>query len=647
MVDARTFASQAERACNSRLETFIHNGRNAPNPFSVFNDFELDSWDVTAAIRGTGRGRIRITFSTLETANTRVPELMQRDFREFAKAYLVRLQQINPVRAVQHRLPALRALEAALRHHEMRLTRFGGDVLDHAATLIAGHFSKASAYRFGAQLELISEFLAEEGLTVAPLQWKNPIRRPRDRTRVGPEHESKRAKRLPTSTALEAVTLAFRRASHPSDRLVAATAALLCSAPVRIGEVLRMRADCEVESRTAAGTDAYGLRWWTEKGVDPEIRWILPSMVPTVRTALAVVHEVTAEARRIAAWYEKHQDELYLPDRFGHVRQEGFIDLEAADQLLGLSAAWWGGRRGVKVRQGRGGRGFAFEELEAEVLKDLPSGFPTVETGTGLRASDALYVVQLNEFRTDRGTSLCMIEPVMQQQISTALGARAEHGFASMFSRLGLTNDDGSPIKIKTHAFRHWLNTLAQRGGVDPLDIAKWSGRKSVAQNAAYDHVSAEEFLEDLSEVTGGGSKAVPVQVQSLATREEFAADVSGAAHVTEFGFCLHDFAMLPCQLHRDCLNCDEHACVKGDLEKEGRLIAFLGDAKRLLALAEEAAELGYEGADRWKDHQRRTVARGEAIEAVLHDPDIPVGTLIRPGSQGLGAGMSRSLAKR
>jgi len=198
-----------------------------------------------------------------------------------------------------------------------------------------------------------------------------------------------------------------------------------------------------------------------------------------------------------------------------------------------------------------------------------------------------------------------------------------------MFSRLGIANEDGSLIKIRSHSFRHWLNTLAQRGGVDPLDIAKWSGRKSASQNAAYDHVSADELLEDLNEVAGAPAETLPVRVQPLATRDEFVQAENGAAHVTVFGFCLHDFAMLPCQLHSDCLNCEEHVCVKGDVAKERRLVEFLAEAKRLLLLAQAGKEEGYEGADRWVAHQERTVRRSEQIVALLSDPNIPDGALV------------------
>jgi len=188
-----------------------------------------------------------------------------------------------------------------------------------------------------------------------------------------------------------------------------------------------MRVNCEVEDRTADGTPAYGLRWWTEKGVDPEVRWIPSSMVHTARTAIAVIKEVTVEAREIAAWYEQNPKKLYLPPSFEHLRCEEFISLGEAEQLLGVAKAHsWGTPRGVRSFYCDRGRKLKFQDLECAILKDLPDSFPIVEQGTRLLASEALFLCQLNEFRTDCGTSQCMIEPVTQRQIRDALGARAE-----------------------------------------------------------------------------------------------------------------------------------------------------------------------------------------------------------------------------
>jgi hypothetical protein len=638
MAEVTVFVPRPNRSAKENLANFIEGIRDKPNPFGAAVRFDDDVWDVTSAMMASGLGRQRVTFCTLETAGSDNPLLMAQKFRDFAKSYLLYRQSLSPIRSQQQRLAALRAVDHILRQAGAALIQLTGGHFNLAAKAVMDRFSKEGAYRIGVQLELLAEFMADGRLVAAPFQWRNPIRRPTGTVRVGPKHEADRAKKLPSGEALEAVTLAFRRASYPADKLVAATAALMCSAPVRIGEILRMRANCEVEDRTATGQPAYGLRWWTEKGPEPEVRWIIPAMVSTAKAAIATIREVTAEARRIAAWYERRPAELYLPPPYEDLRDSEFVDLDVASQLLGLSAQSWAARCRLTIHARAGRPALAFREFEAAVLAQLPDGFPIVDQATGLLASEAMFLVQVNEFRTDRGTSTCMIEKVTQRQIRDGLGARAEHGTASTFSRLGLSNEDGSPIKIRTHAFRHYLNTLAQRGGLDPLDIAKWSGRKSVAQNAAYDHVSADEILEDLGRAVQGElptiGQAAPPLIRQPASREEFTAIATGAAHVTEFGFCLHDFAMLPCQLHRDCLNCEEHVCVKGDVEKERALARVLEFGRKLLAQAEEGEALAYEGADRWRDHQKRTVDRAEQLLAIIRDPAVPDGAVIRSSGQ-------------
>ncbi len=51
----------------------------------------------------------------------------------------------------------------------------------------------------------------------------------------------------------------------------------------------------------------------------------------------------------------------------------------------------------------------------------------------------------------------------------------------------------------------------------------------------------------------------LPVTIQEFNTMEK------GAAHITEFGLCIHDYTMSPCEKYRDCLNCTEQVCIKGE----------------------------------------------------------------------------------
>jgi hypothetical protein len=207
-----------------------------------------------------------------------------------------------------------------------------------------------------------------------------------------------------------------------------------------------------------------------------------------------------------------------------------------------------------------------------------------------------------------------------------------------MFDRLGFKEPDGTSIRVTTHQFRHYLNTIAQMGGLSQLDIAKWSGRVDVRQNAAYDHVSSTEMLVKIREAVGDSSQMFgplgKAPDRRLISRDEFAQLKVPTAHTTELGFCIHDYTMSPCEIHRDCINCEELVCVKCDSVKNAEVKGQLEEARGLLERAESANAGGQYGADRWVVHQQATVERLEQLCAILDDPSVPLGafiTLARP----------------
>ena len=100
-------------------------------------------------------------------------------------------------------------------------------------------------------------------------------------------------------------------------------------------------------------------------------------------------------------------------------------------------------------------------------------------------------------------------------------------------------------------------------------------------------------------------------------------------AHITEYGFCVHDFTMAPCQKHLDCLNCTEQVCIKGDKRLEG--VRFIYEKnKELLAKADQEIADGSAGADRWYEHLLQTKERAKELIAILENPEIKNGAIIK-----------------
>lgn len=644
MAEILVFTPKADVTAAENLRGFVEMCRNKLTVFGANLDFDGPVWDVTDALllKGHGNKRFRLNFANWHSVGKRKITPMAEPFLSFSKAYIRYLQGMRPSKVLAFRVSALRALEAALSENGQVQSPVMIDafVLNRAAQLVAAEFSEAAAYRIGGQLEMLANFLSENRLTCAPLNWRNHIKRPRDTSRVGKEFDTKRAEKLPSAAALAALPKIFQLAIEPCDVMVSSVAAILCSAPDRINEVLLLPVDCEVRQRLKGGAEVYGLRWWPAKGADPMVKWIVPSMSGVVAKAIANIRRCTDAARTVAKWYELHPDQIYLPSHLEYLRGRDLLSMAELGAVLWGEFADKTGPNSWRVKKNldviRQGKQIyvSFADVERAILNLLPDRFPKLNAEIGLNFSDALFLVRRHEFSTQYSVLTGAIESVSISQINRGLGTRSAYGFKSVFERFGFREPDGSPIKVTTHQFRHYLNTLAQAGGMSQLDIAKWSGRKDIRQNEAYDHITADEMVLKIRESIGdeeqmfGPLAALPKNIPIL--RDEFARLKIPTAHTTDFGFCVHDYTMSPCQLHGDCINCSEQVCVKGDEIRTARVRARLVEAKELLASAENAVSEGYRGADRWMVHHRETVGRLTQLCAILDDPVVPIGAVIQ-----------------
>lgn len=199
---------------------------------------------------------------------------------------------------------------------------------------------------------------------------------------------------------------------------------------------------------------------------------------------------------------------------------------------------------------------------------------------------------------------------------------------------------------MTSHQVRHLLNTAAQRGNMGQLDVAKWSARANIHQNATYNHMSEDEYVK-LSENALPSGVLDKVKQNAPVTLADLDQAGDAIAHVTIFGFCVHDYSMLPCQKHRDCLNCTEHACIKGDAQKLERLKEQRRLTQVQLDKAKAADESGYFGADRWSQHQLKTLERLDQLIVIMENPEIRDGSVIMLNNDQEYSPLKRELAAR
>ena len=146
--------------------------------------------------------------------------------------------------------------------------------------------------------------------------------------------------------------------------------------------------------------------------------------------------------------------------------------------------------------------------------------------------------------------------------------------------------------------------------------------------------MTSDEVQAPISQALKAGFTSSLVSVVSagrdLIARNEFKGQGATAAHTTEYGWCAHNFASEPCQMYRDCINCEEQECIKGEEHKEANLRQLKSETEHLLKEAREALSDDEYGADNWVQHQTKTLERVNALLAILEDPAVPPGSRIR-----------------
>lgn len=604
------------------------------------SQFASDRWEI-----GRRKGKKteeRAVFSTLRAAIEGGDEPLPQPFRDFSKACIVYLQATRPVVSQGQRLAALRCLEASLREQskDARPTAVNVDVLDGAAALAKEHYGAEAAYRVAGQLQLIATLMRDKRLISLTQAWVHPLARPRAKAdRVSPEGQKAREEKLPSPGLVRALGVIFQTATEPRDVVVSSYAAVMLCAPERINEVLRLRRDCLV-----AGEGRFegklGLRWPGSKGFPDSTKWLPSEMVSVATQAHVNLLKATQPAHELARWYSANPNRVYLHAEAEHLRaQEVLSAADVANVLWGDSSsvqsahAW--ARDNEVLRIERGSRVyFRFADVERVVLAMLPDSFPYVLTDSVLKCEEALAVMRTNELHGTRGTYLCMFTMVDYDTIATSFGS-IKDGRETIFSRHGFTEDDGSPMALRSHALRHYLNMVAHAGGLSAEQVALFSGRKDLSQNKAYDHFSSEERQAPISAAIRAGftGTLAPLEARQIVLRSEFKSLGLATAHTTEFGWCTHNFASEPCQRHRDCINCEEQVCVKGESHKEANLRRLKDETEYLLEQARTALSEEEYGADAWVNHHFRTLVRIDQLLAIIDSQSTPVGAVIRLAS--------------
>ena len=605
-------------------------------------------------------------------------ELLDPQIIGFAKAYVLQQQSLNTTKNIQE-IVAIRAVEAALLELESKadITLVNIHVYDRASELIRENFKDDNAYRVGGHLEKLSEFIVQNGLSESSDTWVNFIKRPSD-ARGHVKNKKAAEKKLPTPEALDA--LAEIWSAQPTDHrdiFVTSNCALLLSSPGRVGELNVLAVDSLAYKDNSEGTPELFINWYGQKGYGFTDKPVPEVWKDFTLESIRRLQEISEEPRKLAKWLEENPGEFPMHENCPKVGQDTPLTFDQVLEALCLNKGVATSRSTVRnwlskvlktlskkplwmkskallqeqldnMYEGRWSEGksdtyiLTLRKLNVYLREYLlPSHFPYTDKSKKIKYQHALNCYFDGQFNADGGGFLkpFSLQTIDNNTLNSSLSIKEDSADRyyklNIFKRWGYKGDVYS---MTTHQFRHYLNTLAAKGKVGEVERARWSGRLDISQNKVYNHVSDEEQVES-ARCLGLGSQSTGLEKLSSKHQPILLTDLGVAedriAHYTEYGVCVHDFAVEPCTKFRDCLICKKHKCIKGDAEKERRIRLLRDGLEKTLKQATKGVEQEFYGADRWLTYSMDRLEKVNALIEILENPEITKGAVIACSDNG------------
>ncbi|MGZ3522672.1 MAG: hypothetical protein ACXWNK_13530 [Vulcanimicrobiaceae bacterium] len=524
-----------------------------------------------------------------------------------------------------------------------------------AEALVLKREKGESAYRVGQMIEAFAKILERQGVTRAPLDFRCSIARPLNvEDRTGATF-AERSGRLPSPKILDALADIGNDAKLSDwwfDLLRMRLIDILLVCGFRVGELLTLPQNTLVreialdenggpkrDAITGEIVERVGLRYWPEKGAEPIVKW-----VPTVANALVIraigdIDRICKPARDNAKWLEGHPGKVQV-----NIDPDQQLTLLRVARVIGIAEDYGNVRQWVRHGE-RGGNALIRHEgrrayvLGADLARAIASDRydkPVVAKRSGVQQSlgSSLIVVFKHAGSVRKPINAYISEPMIWGNLSDFICGRPSINMRSIFERFGYLDDSGKPLRIKSHDFRRVLNTMAQKGGLSQVEIARWMGRRRIADNAAYDYRTAADMAAELrplferNEMFGEIAK----QVRQLpdSERMKFLESRLAMVHTTPYGNCASTIAENPCATAVSCLGgCRHFLRAKGDTKSRERLLKLEQQTLMELQKAREAANAGKLNAENWIRAQETVLSTVRAALAIDDDSSIPTGEAV------------------
>ncbi|MCU8004809.1 MULTISPECIES: hypothetical protein [Shewanella] len=652
MADIIYFQPKHEISAKQNLDSLIEHCKNTLTLYDDQGGWQSNSWQHKQKNRF-----IAMTFSKYrEKSNPANFDPLDEPFLSFAKAYIRYNQSIKSVSSVTNKMVALRMLHDALIeiHDVADILKTDGLVLGELENLTKQRVvNDDRRNKVGYQIEILLEFIRTKRIVPALQSWANPWPKVGAKAeRTDKESRDWQDERCPSMHQMLALADCFANAETLEDQYWSSVITLLMFAPGRAGELSELTVDCLHRGENGA----LGVRWYAEKGFGHTIKWVPEALEQTVIEAHRRLMEIGKPARD-AAKFAYENPNIFMRHS-GCCTSDDFAEdkpLNAYQFAHAMSLTEQSISR-MKSKTGKFSSVSAWDMVGAKdtkwVQRLVASGEPTYEQLASFVASEyqtqdwpylpsiqrpvweSLILIRDREFHNDfRVREFSWRLPsVNELNAQLAMRDKLKNPPKTLFQRMGYKDEDGSDIRLTSHQIRVWLSTNAERGGMDAWQLARWAGRARINDNRHYDLRTQDEREQQARSILEFNERPTALEAIKMnlpVSYKDLGVNRIGIADVTEYGMCVHDYAMSPCIKGGECMTCKEHVCIKGMPDTLERILRLEKQVESQFYKANQDNADGVFGADRWVSHLGWKLAHIRTQRQRLESEDTPEGAIL------------------
>lgn len=638
--------------CKKKLLHFINYHKQVFNSLEIESEWESTTWNVRNWTTSRYASN-NLIFTCFNYKKKDTKDKMSKEYTDFIKAFAIYIQRKRDIKfsTLRNYIKSLRIIYNIMktRNEEslIYLTRWH---FDEALLDLKTNMIKIDSYNAAANLKAIADTIDDLQITYSKINYIHSEKPQRyyfnykELAEINSNDIRINNDKLPSNEALLAYAQCTNNPLNDSEAIILRTIDLLIATGQRVNEITFIPFKCLVKvpqkdqnNNNLLNSEGdpiinWGIRYYPEKNMSPRIHWLAESDVPLALRAVQDLKRLTRPIRAVAKFQEKHK-KLWKYNSDDIVSDSDLLEYlhyESIKKLhFSLSHKKIAPHHQIKTKNSQNKNKTITQKFyRAGDIEDLYTH--KINDHIALKEGDniILKTSEILSITFDNNSSNKIFpRKIIYQDIAIALGGNKD--CASIFSIRGLTEADGSRIKIRSHQLRHWRNTIYELGGMSNVNQAIAMGRQLLNQNVAYHHPTLKEHTEvhkDYLKFNNLEEKVDFLKTGIIENRilghltetyhdlklnkgdttaELFLKTFANTLHITPYGICTNDFSLQPCPLHLECWNSCSNLHMTGSDHEVKNITELIIKTEENLTLMQE--EKGEEfGIDRFSNRLER-----------------------------------------